>query len=47
MILLAVILLILGFVLFRPLLYVGAVLFLIGVVLWAAQVPGPYGPHWY
>lgn len=44
LILLGLILLIVGYFLFRPLVYVGGVLILIGVVLWLAAAPGPiYG----
>lgn len=47
MLIIGIILLILGYFLFRPLVYVGACLILIGLVLWIAAVPGPVSGHYY
>ena len=47
MILLGIILLVVGWFLFRPLAWVGAVLLLIGVILWLTATPAFYGPNWY
>jgi hypothetical protein len=47
MIILGLILLILGWFLFRPLVYVGAALIIIGLVLWIAAVPGPFAGQYY
>ena len=47
MLILGLILLIVGYFVWRPLFVVGAVLALIGLVLWLADSPGPVGQHWY
>lgn len=47
MIFLGLILLIIGFFFLRPLVWVGAVLIIIGLVLWLAAVPGPLAGHYY
>jgi hypothetical protein len=47
MILLGLILLIVGLFVARPLVWVGGVLILVGLVLWAAAVPGPVSGHYY
>jgi hypothetical protein len=44
---LGLILLIIGFFVLRPLVWVGAVLIIIGLVLWLAAVPGPLAGHYY
>ena len=47
MILLGVLLLIIGLFFARPLVWVGGVFIVIGLVLWLAAVPGPVSSHWY
>lgn len=47
MIILGLILLVVGYFTIRPLVAVGAVLLVIGLVLWLAHVASPYGTYWY
>lgn len=47
MIILGLILVVIGFFTIRPLVWVGAVLILIGLVLWISAAPGPVGARWY
>lgn len=47
MILLGIVLLIVGYFILRPLVYVGGVLILVGIVLYIAAVPGPLYGHYY
>jgi hypothetical protein len=47
MIILGLILLVVGFFTIRPLVWVGAALILIGLILWLAAVPGPLAGHYY
>lgn len=47
MILLGLILLIVGLFTIRPLVWIGGVLILIGLILWISATPGPVGAHWY
>lgn len=47
MIILGIICLILGYFIARPLVWVGAALIVIGLVLFIARVPGPIGGGYY
>lgn len=47
MIVLGLILLVVGWFTIRPVAAVGAVLLVIGLVLWLAHVASPYGAYWY
>lgn len=44
---LGIILLVVGFFVFRPLVWVGGLLILIGLILWIAAIPGPVSGHYY
>lgn len=47
MIILGLILLVVGLFVLRPLVWVGGVLILIGLVLWVVEAPGPFAGHYY
>jgi len=47
MIILGLILLVIGFFTVRPLVWIGAVLILIGLILMVTAVPGPLAGHYY
>jgi hypothetical protein len=46
-IVLGIILGILGYFLFRPLMWIGVALIIVGIILWAAAVPGPFAGQYY
>lgn len=47
MIILGIILLVIGFFTIRPLVWIGGVLIIIGLVLWLTAIPGPVAGHYY